>query len=485
VKRPDDSAKPDGPVKEAEPSLHQVVQDHPQVRAHEREFAQPDMVTKAHFDAHNGWTKITAKLKSDFPTVSAHGRHPKEKGLIIRATPAMARDVARSTQRRVTYLGSHVGGGDSRHEPGHYWQIHNLAIGTRIVGRRPETPKSSEHPRMADRRQDVFAQKIGAVVDAARRSKPPPLTALPGGRADEAIRYVFEARKLLPLHGTPAFKRRATYFPRQVVPSAANLEMDVRTLRSSDSGIGSTGSDHADLKRAAPSIIKNHYLGLHRAGLPHTPELLASVAAHAADYDSPERVKARSNIGTGSTTPKLDPVHPEVRRIAHGLHKKIVRKAVKAGIFTQYPHPDKPGVKVLSPGANWDNYGNDVVSQDAGVWGHDAMEHGTLGSDASQMGEYQTIHLRSLVGAVAHGHGFNTGDGYDKNHERMRRGEAPDADTLRTTHEYVHGDDNDSSKSDFVSHIDRVYRRAAEAQPAPGVLTVKGARGKLGKGQPV
>jgi hypothetical protein len=189
--------KPAKPV-EVEPPLHKVLVPHEKVLGHRRDFPQPDIITKVHFDDHNSWQKVSAKIEKEHPTIRIHGRHPIGKGLIIRATSERAKELSTAMQRRVEYLGSYTNYG-GRHEPGHYWQVHPVKLGTRIVGNAKPKPQSNVHPRMADRRQDVMATRVKSAIDTAlkKRAAGPTLTALPGGQADEMIRDVLIAGRLV------------------------------------------------------------------------------------------------------------------------------------------------------------------------------------------------------------------------------------------------------------------------------------------------
>lgn len=180
-------------LKEVEPPLHQSLESHKGVLHHMRDFPQPDIITKVHFQAHNNWQKIRKKIQADHPTVSIHGRHPVGKGLIVRATPARAQGLSKSLQRRVEYLGSYTNT-EGRHQTGHYWQVYPTRIGTRIVGNGPDNPSSNPkragvHPKMLKRAEDVFADKLGRTIAAAvqKKAEGPKLSVVKGGRADEMI----------------------------------------------------------------------------------------------------------------------------------------------------------------------------------------------------------------------------------------------------------------------------------------------------------
>ena len=247
---------------------------------------------------------------------------------------------------------------------------------------------------------------------------------------------LYEGRKLLQPEGTPAFQRRARRFPAQVVPSAKMLKLRDRVNRSSLVG----GSDVAELggEKLVRDIRGSNLFGIHKT----TSKGKSDIYSAYSDYDTEHR-RVMSSLGdyfpgdasirgdtrlsvplSGPRTKFNKAIDDEARR----MHKHVVRRAIKAGIFTrtehEVPHPKNPDkklkVKLLSRGPMFNEYKDLITNTDANSF-HDAYEHGVLGSDASFRGEAMADHLGYLASIVPEYKPTDKMNSYELEKEIIRR----------------------------------------------------------------
>lgn len=162
----------------------------------------------------------------------------------------------------------------------------------------------------------------------------------------------------------PSYLRRASRVQSTIVPSAVNLlksHLDLEAGRYS-----AHSSPEAKL-----DIVGNEELGHHAWGQKRHRDIAKAVAAH-----------------EGSEP------HPLLVKEAERIHKHVVRRAVKAGVFSKVPHPENESEKMLVPGPRFDEFNKQTY--ETGIEGHDAAHHGTIGADASNRGEFITRHFRDI-----------------------------------------------------------------------------------------
>jgi len=219
-------------------------------------------------------------------------------------------------------------------------------------------------------------------VDKFQKAMHPNLRRTLVGESSAATNILIEAklhekRKLFPRPGTEPFRRRVAGFSKSVVPSAVNIQRTAYL-------------DRGGRKELAPAaryrVDQAHNLGLHRMNKPGVRRGVERLSKESAQI----RATQQPPLGVG-------PAHHEYAR---GLHKKVVRRGVKAGLFKLVPHPDpdQGGRKVLAPGEHLDRYVQ-LCRQNNDPF-HDALEHGVLGADASEHGETMAFHIRDTAHAV-------------------------------------------------------------------------------------
>lgn len=177
---------------------------------------------------------------------------------------------------------------------------------------------------------------------------------------DDLVDGVEESRKLLHHPDSRQIKRRAVRFPEVVVPSAVRQ--------------GMIYNDRAEPEHSRDVAKLGHFIGLHRAAR-HNAQAVADYAAGHED------------------------IHPEIQRQAEAMHRDVVRRGVKAGIFKRVPHPDpKVKEKMLVAGERA-HVPHKLADMDM-LTAHDAIDHGVTGADASWVGEVKALHMNQLHKAV-------------------------------------------------------------------------------------
>jgi hypothetical protein len=192
------------PVKESlsvvpkRPSFNDSLKPHKQIKSGDEHHEQPDMVHAEVFHKTNGRPELKRHIEKTHPTAEVIKPHD-EGGLLLRATPQVARRVSKSTQRAVSYMGT-IHSDEHGHLPGHYWHVKRWAEGTPIVGRGSSSegseaplPKGVADARPAlkakrdsetyKRAADLVADKLRKSSKEYRRSR---LGVIRGGKTDES-----------------------------------------------------------------------------------------------------------------------------------------------------------------------------------------------------------------------------------------------------------------------------------------------------------
>jgi hypothetical protein len=112
---------------------------------------------------------------------------------------------------------------------------------------------------------------------------------------------------------------------------------------------------------------------------------VATAAATAAQAWAKANPTARDD-SYEDVSPELE---PHVDRLAKMVHKSVVRRGLKAGLFTR-------DGKRLVTGPNNKAYRAGAITNQIDV--HDAHDHGTLGAPVGLVGEYATEHLERMAG---------------------------------------------------------------------------------------
>jgi hypothetical protein len=227
---------------------------------------------------------------------------------------------------------------------------------------------------------------------------------------EKALRLIeaklHEKRKLFPRPGTEPFHRRVAGFSKSVVPSAVNIQ------RTSIGRQDPEDYKSPRLRGMLPSdatryrVDQAYNLGPHRMNKPGVRRGVERLS------------KAFAQIRATQQPPlEVGSAHYEYAR---GLHKKVVRRGVKAGLFKLVPHPDpdQGGRKVLAPGEHLARYVQ--LSHQINDPFHDALEHGTLGADASEHGETMASHIRDTALAVHKAHSKHGGARREVNPDSLR-----------------------------------------------------------------
>lgn len=193
------------PVKESltmvpkRPTFNDSLKPHKQVKSGDEHHPQPDMVSREVFDTSNSRTALKRHLSKTHPTADVVKAHD-EGGLVIRATPQVAKRVSKSTQRSVSYMGT-IHSDEHGHLPGHYWHVKRWNEGTRIVGRE-QSQDSSEaplpkgvadaRPALKARKASELAHRVSSLIsDKLRKSskeyRKSQLSVIRGGRTEESV----------------------------------------------------------------------------------------------------------------------------------------------------------------------------------------------------------------------------------------------------------------------------------------------------------
>ena len=164
----------------------------------------------------------------------------------------------------------------------------------------------------------------------------------------------------------PSYLRRASRVPVTIVPSAEKLDKSVNAIYS---------DPHDISPEVKLNIVGNGVFGPHAWGQKRHRDIVKAVASH-----------------EGSEP------HPLLVKEAERIHNHVVRRAVKAGVFSKVPHPENESEKMLVPGPRFDEFTKQTrgLSTD----GHDSAHHGTTGADASYRGESIALHIQDIHSAV-------------------------------------------------------------------------------------
>lgn len=210
----------------------------------------------------------------------------------------------------------------------------------------------------------------------------------------------------------PSYLRRTSRVQDTIVPSAVNASENLYSARS--------GKYFLHLSPEAKlDIVGNVELGHHAWGQKRHRDIVKAVASH-----------------EGSEP------HPLVVKEAERIHKHVVRRAVKAGVFSKAPHPENESEKMLVPGPRFDEFNKQTY--ETGISGHDSAHHGTTGADASRRGELIARYLRDIHSAVSRAR---------EDHRKRASSKGPDWASAHKEIKYVAFDY-------FTKHLNKRYLEA-------------------------
>ena len=141
------------------PTFNDSLRPHKQIKSGDEHHTQPDMVSSDVFHKTNGRSELKRHIENSHPTAEIIKFHD-EGGVLLRATPQVAKRVSKSTQRSVSYMGT-IHSDEHGHLPGHYWHVKRWDEGTPIVGHNLDSSGSKKDlPKgIADARPALKARK--------------------------------------------------------------------------------------------------------------------------------------------------------------------------------------------------------------------------------------------------------------------------------------------------------------------------------------